>query len=134
MKPNFVAKKSAWAAWSFLSVLLTVLLSFLVVPIIVQVCRTIIVKKYCVEFYDDKIIVKSGWLNTKTKQMVFMGVTSVTINQTLWGKIFGYGDLNIDCVGKWDVDTTCIKNPQELENYLQSRIVRAAASNQFVHM
>ena len=130
MKPNYVAKKSAWAAWSFLSVLLCLL----IVPIIVQICRTITVKKYRIEFYDDKIVVKSGWLNTKTRQMVFMGVTAVSIEQKLWGRMCKYGDVNVDCVGKWDVDTTCIKNPHELENYLQTRIVQASAHNQFVHM
>ena len=130
MKPNYVATKSTWAVWSFLSILLCLL----IVPIIVQVFRIITVKKYRIEFYDDKIIVKSGWLNTKTRQMVFMGVTSVSINQTLWGKMCNYGDVNVDCVGKWDVDTTYIKKPRELENYLQTRIVRASAHNQFVHM
>ena len=134
MKPDFVAKKSAWAAWSFVATLLTVLLFFLVIPIIVQICRTITVKKYRVEFYEDKIIVKSGWLNTQSKQMVFMGVTGVSVSQSLWGNMFGYGDVNIDCVGKWDVDTTDIKNPKALEAYLQTRTVQASMTNQFVHM
>lgn len=134
MTPNYIAKKSAWAAWSLGATLLTVLLSFLIVPIIVQICRTITVKKYSVEFYDDKIIVKSGWLNTHSKQMVFMGVTSVSISQSLWGNMFGYGDVIVDCVGKWDVDTHCIKKPHELEEYLQTRIVQASMHNQFVHM
>jgi hypothetical protein len=37
-------------------------------------------------------------------------------------------------VGKWDVDTTYIKNPNELEAYLQSRIIQAPQANQFVHI
>lgn len=131
MKPDYVAKKSAWEVWSFGRVLLC----FLILPIIVQIFRTITVKKYRVEFYHDKIVVKSGWLNTKTRQMVFMGVTAVSINQTLWGKLFGYGDVVVDCVGKWDVDTTTyIKDPDKLEAYLQTRIVQAPVATPVVHM
>jgi uncharacterized membrane protein YdbT with pleckstrin-like domain len=95
------------------------------------------VKKFSLEFYDDKIVIKSGWLNTKKKQMAFMGVTAVSVEKTLWGNIFGYGTVMVDCVGKWDVNfTTYIKNPEKLEQYLQSRIVNAShsANNMFVHM
>lgn len=132
MKPNYVAKKSAWQVWSFGSILLC----FLIVPIIVQVFRTITVKKYRLEFYDDKIVIKSGWLNTKTRQMVFMGVTSVSVEQSLWGKLFGYGDVVVDCVGNWDVDssTSYIKDPDKLEAYLQTRIVQAPVATPVVHM
>lgn len=131
MKPNYVAKKSAWQVWSFGSILLC----FLIVPIIVQVFRTITVKKYRLEFYDDKIVIKSGWLNTKTRQMAFMGVTSVSVEQSLWGKLFGYGNVAVDCVGKWDVNsTTYIKNPDRLEKYLQTRIVHTPMATPVVHM
>ena len=82
---------------------------------------------------------REGWLNTRTKQMVFMGVTSVSVNQSLWGKLCNYGDVMIDCVGKWDVRlTTYIKNPKELEAYLQQRIVpvnpQAQMASRFVEM
>ena len=133
MKPNYVAKKSAWSAVSFLWILSCVL----IVPIFIVACRIIAVKKFCIEFYDDKIVIKSGWLNTKKKQMTFMGVTAVSVEKSVWGHLFGYGNVIIDCVGKWDVNfTTYIKNPEKLEEYLQSRIVNAAhaANNTFVHM
>lgn len=91
-------------------------------------------KKYRIEFYDDKIITYSGLINTTKKQSVFMGVTATSVNQTLLGKIFNYGHVKVDCVGKWDVDTTYIKNPNELETYLQSKIIQTPQANQFVHI
>ena len=63
-----------------------------------------------------------------------MGVTASCVNQTLFGKIFNYGNVTVDCVGKWDVDTTYIKNPNDLDEYLQTRIIKAPATNQFVHI
>ena len=80
MKPNYVAQKSAWSAVSFLWILSCVL----IIPIFIIACRIITVKKFSLEFYDDKIVIKSGWLNTKKKQMAFMGVTACR-----WRKHFG---------------------------------------------
>ena len=123
MKPDFVAKKSGWAAVSFLWILGCILLFPL---IIVLIFRIITVKHYEIEFYQDKIIIKSGWLSKRKKQMVFMGVTSTSTSQSLWGQLFNYGTIIVDCVGKWDVNsTTYIKNPEALEAYLQTRIVKA---------
>ena len=54
MKPEFVAKKSGWAAVSFLWILGCILLFPL---IIVLIFRIITVKHYEIEFYQDKIII-----------------------------------------------------------------------------
>ena len=126
MNPNYVAKKSAWGGVSFGSILACIL----IIPIFMLIFRILAAKQFCLEFYDDKIIIKSGLLNKKKQQMVFMGVTSVSVEQSLWGRLFGYGDVVVDCVGKWDVsNTTYIKNPEALEEYLQTRIVQATAGN-----
>ncbi len=123
MKPQYIAKKSAWAGVS----IWCILFFFLVIPVIVMVLSIITVKKYSLEFYEDKIIIKSGWLNKKKKQMVFMGVTAVSVEKSLLGSIFGYGNVIIDCVGNnWDINfTEHIKDPDALESYLQTRIVAA---------
>ena len=126
MNPNYVAKKSAWGCVSFLSIIACVL----VIPLFVLIFRILAAKQFRLEFYDDKIIIKSGLLNKKKKQMVFMGVTSVSVEQSLWGRLFGYGNVVVDCVGKWDVsNTSYIKNPEALEEYLQTRIVHTATGN-----
>ena len=133
MKPNYVANKSAWAAWSPLSVLITVLLFWTIIPIIVQVFRTISAKHYCLEFYDDKIVVKSGWLSTSTKTMTFNGVTSTSVKKSIWGSLFDYGEVEVDAVGVWDVSTSYIKYPEKLQAYLQTRIVKVQAQP-YVHV
>ena len=126
MKPNYVAKKSVWGCVSFLSIIACVL----VIPLFVLIFRILATKQFRLEFYNDKIIIKSGLLNKKKKQMVFMGVTSVSVEQSLFGRIFGYGDVIVDCVGTWDINsTTYIKNPEALEEYLQTRIVKAPAND-----
>lgn len=130
MSPNYVAKKSACAALSFWGIVSCIL----IIPIFVLVFKLLVVKKYRIEFYDDKIITYKGLINIQKKQTVFMGVTATSINQTLCGRLFDYGDVVVDCVGKWNIDTTYIKNPTSLEAYLQTKIIKNVNTNQFIHV
>ena len=130
MKPNYIAKKSVFAKLS----LLKILLCLLIIPLIVLIFQIIILKKFRIEFYDDKIITYSGWLNVTRKQMTFMGVVFTTVHQSMIGQIFNYGNVNVDCVGTWDVDLTYIKKPKKLEEYLRSKIISVPTTNQFIHV
>lgn len=130
MKPNFVSTKSVFSVISFWKILSCIL----IIPIFVLIFKILAVKKYRIEFYDDKVITYSGLFNKSKKQSVFMGVTASSVNQTLWGRLFNYGNVSVDCVGKWDIDTKYIKNPNELDAYLQTKIIQSPAANQFVHI
>ncbi len=129
MKPNYVAKKSVWAAITPLCVLFF----WLVIPLLVMIWRMIANSYKIMEFYDDKIIVRSGVLNKSENSCIFAGVLAVSVNQSLFGRIFNYGDLKIDVQGKWDIDTTGIKNPKALKEYLETRIASPANLNFFGH-
>ena len=118
MKPNYVAKKSVAHALNFW----LILFFWLVIPLIIQIVKIIQAVNYKIEFYDEKVVVTSGVINTKERQSVFAGVYSVSVEQNLLGKIFGYGDIKIDCPGKWDIDTEGMKNPKELKAYLEKYI------------
>lgn len=125
MKPNYVATKSAIAAIN----IWLILFSWLIIPLIVLIARIVVAKSYSVEFYDDRMIIKSGVLNKQENQAVFMGVYAVSISQTLMGRIFGYGNITVDCPGKWDIDTVGVADPQGLKRYLETKITRAGVTN-----
>ena len=118
MQPNYVVKKSVVPA---LSVWL-ILFFWLIVPLVIQIVRILAAKSYSVEFYDTKVVTKSGIFNKQEKQCVFAGVNSVSLSQGLLGQMFGYGDVKVDCRGKWDVDTYGIRDPRGLKNFLESKI------------
>jgi uncharacterized membrane protein YdbT with pleckstrin-like domain len=139
MKPNYVAKKSAWSCVSFWWIVGCIF----IIPLIVLIFRIMAAKQYAIEFYDDKVIVKSGLLNTNEHEMVFMGVLTVSIHRSLWGNLFNYGDIRVDCVGQWDLNhMSYIKDPEGLKKYLQTKIVTSRqnpnsanmSTNMFVHM
>ena len=125
MKPNYVAKKSVTGVLSFW----LIVFFWLVIPLIIQIARILSAKCYSIEFYDNKIVVKSGVLNKKERQSVFGGVYSVSVSQSFVGRIFNYGNIKVDCPGRWDIDTTGIKDPSALKKYLENYITANGMTN-----
>ncbi len=121
-KPNYVAKKSAWSAVT----LFRVLLFWLIIPLIIMIVDIIIKKHEIIEFYDDYVVKKSGVLSKKEKRVALIGVVGVSVSQTIWGRICNYGDVCIDVVGKWDVNTSQLAKPNGLKNYLEPFITKAS--------
>lgn len=127
MTPNYVAKKSIAKELNFW----LILFFWLIIPLIIQIVRILQAKAYTIEFYDEKVIIKSGVLNKNESQSVFAGVFSVSVSQSLFGRMFNFGDVSVDCPGKWDINTNGIKNPKGLKAYLETKIT-AKGINQVV--
>ena len=125
MKPNYIAKKSVVPALSFW----LILFFWLVIPVIIQIVRILQASSYSIEFYDGTLVVKSGVLNKQETQSVFAGVYAVSVSQTLFGRMCNYGDLKIDCPGKWDVNTYGIKDPKALKAFLEKHITTNGMNN-----
>lgn len=124
-RPEYIAKKSAWCLINFWSILFCVL----IIPLFVLIIRIIVLKKYSIEFYQDRIVVKYGWLSKHESQSAFMGVYSVSVDQSLGGRICNYGNVRVDVPGNWDIDTRGISKPQELKAYLSTKTVRRQQTN-----
>lgn len=98
-----------------------------------MIFHIIFLKSESIEFYSDKVIVKSGILNKKERKSSFVGINSVSIIQSLWGRMFKYGDLRVDAVGKWDINTSGIKNPKAVVEYLETKIITKDSVNIISH-
>lgn len=120
---KYTARKSKLAALNWLCVLFC----WLIVPIFIQIYLFLRAHCYTLEFYTDKVVVKTGVLNKQEQQSVFLGVLSVSLHQSLFGRMFSYGDLQVNVPGAWDIDTTGIADPKGLRTYLESRITAQGA-------
>lgn len=117
MKPNYVAKKSAWTAFTPL----LVILSIFIVPLIFVFIKMIWIKFESYEFYDNKIVYKKGVFNRHETVSTFLGVLSVNVDQTFTARIFNYGNVTVDTVGRWDMDMEGIARPHRLKRYLETK-------------
>ena len=125
MKPNYVAKKSVWGAITFWRVVFF----WLIIPLIAMIVGIIAAKNETIEFYDEKVIRKKGIIAKSESQTIFSGVLAVSVQQSVMGRIFNYGDVYMDVQGKWDIDTTMISNPSGLKKYLEDKTVSAGSIN-----
>ena len=115
VKPNYVMKKSAWSVirpWH-------ILLFFLVVPLIIMIIKIINVKDDKIFFYNNKVVQTSGIFSRYERTNILTQVLSVTVKQTFWGRIFNYGTVYVDVVGKWDINMSGVKDPLKAKAYLE---------------
>ena len=125
MEAKYTATRSALSEFSFLICILLLVLG-LIPGIIYIVVKNLSAHRCQVIFYDDKYVMKSGVINTQEDESAFKGVLSVSVNQSLKGKMFNFGDVKIDVVGASNIFLTGVKDPEALKKYLQSRKVDMA--------
>lgn len=109
------------------------------VVVFIQVWFILDARVHVYEFYDDRIVEKEGLLRINERQSVFAGVYSVNVTQGIWGRIFNFGDISVDCPGYWDIGSDHIvhgdkrrrgdfrgiegvHDPHALKSYLKSKI------------
>lgn len=128
MEPNYVAKKSVFGECGG-KIFLCILLCWLIVPIFIMIYMIVKTKKFRLEFYKDKVIMRRGIVNTQESHSILTTIVGVRINRSMAGNIFNYGDVLVDMVGRWDIDTTAIKDPVSLKNYLEANMNQAGTAN-----
>lgn len=119
MEPLYVAKKSKLCSFS----LLRILFCWLIVPVIFIIIDMIKTNVEKVEFYDKKVTERNGLISKGEKETTFKGVVSVTVQQSFWGRIFNFGDVHIDLVGKNNLYLEKIANPYDLKKFLETKII-----------
>lgn len=116
---NYVITKSALKAFT----LWRILFIWTIIPIFIILIHIWILKRDKTYFYDDKIISKSGLVSKHIKETSFVGISTVRIDQSLWGRMFRFGDLYIDIIGKWDIKISGAKHPEIAREFLSQYIV-----------
>ena len=113
---DYVIKKSAWKAFDLLGILLAIT----IIPIVI---RIILLKSDKTYFYENRIISKYGILSKNETETAFVGVSAISVHQSLLGRILGFGDIHIDVIGKWKVTIKGAKNPMKAKEILTKYIV-----------
>ncbi len=128
MEAQYICTRSALFNFHFLKCF--VLLLFGILPgVIYIIYKNISAHHYLVEFYDSKYILKTGIFSTHEDETIFKGVLSVSVNQTMGGKILNYGTVKADVVGKHNLTLAGVKNPEDLKQYLLTRKIDASDIN-----
>ena len=116
---EYLIRKSAWSAVTPI----TILFFWLIIPLIIMVVRIIILKHDKTYFYKDRVICKDGILSKNETETSFVGISAVSVHQSFLGRLFKYGDIYVDVIGKWKVEIKGVKDPLRVKDYLKEFIV-----------
>lgn len=127
-RPNYVMRKTAWSVvrpWH-------ILLGFLIVPLIIMIVKIINIKDETISFYNNRVVVRSGIFSKHERTNILTRVLSVTVKQTFWGRIFNYVTVQVDVVGKWDINMRGVKDPMAAKAYLERFVPNGRRMNQII--
>lgn len=68
-----------------------------------------------------RVVHKTGFINRKTFEMSLDKIESVDVNQSIAGRVFGYGDVTIMGVGKSEEKLDMVTSPIAFRNAITAR-------------
>lgn len=72
---------------------------------------------------DRRVIIKVGWIQRRTLETMLNKVEGISIDQTVTGRLFGYGSITITGTGGTREEFKRIADPLELRKQIHSQIV-----------
>lgn len=118
---KFSAKKSVLGTMGG-GLILWIIFSVLIIPLIILIFKIISIKSYTLTIDGTKITEHGGIFNKYDHQTLLTNVVGVDVSQTFSGRIFGYGNVHVDLVGKRDLWLNGIKQPDKLKEFLQQYV------------
>ena len=119
-RPNFVARKSIiplFKWWHFL-------FFWTIVPLVILICKIIVVRHQYVEFYDGYYIMRKGVFHKFEYKNIFPKVVRCHVDRTFEGRLFSYGDVYVDSIGqKWDFTLEAFAKPLRIKKYIDSQFM-----------
>lgn len=80
-------------------------------------------RSYRIMVYTNKIVVKWGLISKQERQSVMTPILGVSVSQSVNGRMYNYGAVHIDKVGKgWDVNMECVTKPHKFKEFLETLI------------
>jgi uncharacterized membrane protein YdbT with pleckstrin-like domain len=69
---------------------------------------------------NKRVILKTGIISRKTEEMRIGSIETVEIDQSIFGRIFGFGSVKVSGRGISDIVFTKIDNPIEVKKSIES--------------
>ena len=89
---------------------------------------TMMIKKWTTErvLTNSRFIKKTGWIRRNTEEIRIDRMEEVNLNQTIPGRIFGYGNVTISGMGVGKINLKMIDDPLDFQRKLNDLKVQFA--------
>ncbi len=71
---------------------------------------------------NKRVILKAGLVHTRTQEMFLNKIESVGVDQTVWGRMLGYGSIAVHGTGGSSEPFQNISRPLDLRHQIQEQI------------
>jgi uncharacterized membrane protein YdbT with pleckstrin-like domain len=71
---------------------------------------------------NRRVLIKTGMASRRTLDMMLSKVESITVEQTFWGRILGYGSVMVRGTGGTPESFVMIAHPQEFRQSVQKQV------------
>ncbi|MGE0109546.1 MAG: PH domain-containing protein [Bdellovibrionales bacterium] len=71
---------------------------------------------------NHRVIAKHGYISTTSYELMMTKVEGATIDQTIWGRIWGYGTLMVKGTGGGSSPINHVSDPYKFHTYLMNSI------------
>ena len=93
----------------------------LLIPTIIAIRKTIIYLNTELSVTDKRVIGKAGFINSTSLDAPLNKIQNVTVSSGLWGKIFKYGNIEIQTAGD-AIAFYAIKDVDNFKKFLMNQI------------
>jgi len=87
-----------WITWLRASAAL-VLLGILIIGVVIFIRDLLFMTTTEVAVTDSRLIKKWGWLSLHTSELELRSVEAIKLDQSIWGRILGYGRVEVHGTG-----------------------------------
>lgn len=103
-------------------IFLFAILSFLIVPFILLICKIMEVKRDVWVFSEDKIVHSYGLFSKNEEVLYIKDITDCQMNKSLNGRIWNYGDLRFTVIGQKSRRIPYAKHPEDAQAMFRQAI------------
>jgi uncharacterized membrane protein YdbT with pleckstrin-like domain len=99
--------------WWFAGAAMAFALMFLIAHYIYLYTTEIVVTTF-------RLVFKTGWIARNTQEVSLNKIEEITLNQSVWGRLFGYGMLIIRGTGVGVIELPNLDNPIEVRKIIEN--------------
>jgi len=96
----------------------------IIISIIGIAIEILLLKAYIIIVYDNYMVVERWVITREEEKILIKNLTSVKITETIFGRIFNYGDVEFTICGKEKMLLPHIKNAKFLKEYLDNLMLQ----------
>jgi uncharacterized membrane protein YdbT with pleckstrin-like domain len=71
---------------------------------------------------NRRVLIKTGFISQKTTEVILSKIESVGVDESTFGRMFGYGDVIVRGTGGTAESFASIANPEELSRHIQAQL------------